>query len=1703
MATYDAFISYSHAKDKPIAAALQGVVQKLGKSWYRRRALGVFRDDTSLSATPHLWPTIERALDDCRYFILLASPEAAASKWVNKEVVHWLEHNSIDTLLIGLTYGTLRWDESASDFAAGDHHPLPPALKGKFPAEPKWIDLTAYRDGADPRDERFSELAADFAAAIRGMPKEDLLSQELRQQRRALRHAWSAAAALLILLAVAAAAAKIAVDKERFAREQEQIAQEQRAVAEKNEERARQQRDQALLAQSRFLADQARQQTASGNATGGMLLALDGLRDESGSDEISRTRPYAVEAERSLYEGLIARHELTVLQSTAIAAAAFSNNGRRVLTAGRDGIAGLWDVRSGRPLALLPAHTKFMNGAAFSANERRILTWSSDEGSARVWDARIWDARNRDARTPSPLASIELKDRPRLVELTPDGQRVVTAGFLTGQVYDAQSGAELCVLRGHKEAEEIKFGPSDLPGQLGAQIKQLNRESITGAILTSDGHRLLTIARDKTARVWDLASCRQLLLFAAHKAEVWNARISADGKRVATTSRAPPRPGEIGAASLRFNEVRVWELATGKELALVTIEAHGFHHLALSPDGSFLVTAGSSSLELWEVASGQRIATQPSRSLDQVIYSRDGSRLLVASDDGYLRLFDGKILKPIASYGKHGPGVIYTAAFSPDQTQLLSVGSEGSARIWSLGPLADGERTLIAQLPEWETPGGLGRQPGMLMHQTFSPDSKLIAASGTDRTVRVWSSATGKLVRELRENGQNALVTFSPDGRRLATSGGERFVKIWDVATGREALRLESKSGNFVRLAFHPNGRMIAAGMADSSITIWDALRGVQVTVLRGHKDRVYSMSFSPNGEEILTSAFDGTIRIWNQRGERTTLKGHDGYIYETAYSPDGKYIVSRGADQSFRIWDAAGAKELAAVKHRNTSLGDRFDIANAFVISGDSGYLAMLFGTDVVIWSLAELKEVALLRAPLPMSFRAVAFGADASRLIMHSASFNANAIQFWDWKLQQFVSAAAGPPVLSGLSGLLPSPDRKLLAVLGNQGTSIQLLPIFASTQALLDHGKATVPRCLTGADQEESFARGSLGQWCFERVIWPATRGRLGVNMSSLTDEIAAALGSAKTAAVIVTTVQAAGAAEAAGIKPGDVILAIDGAPAGDPANVAQLIARTAAGQEIALTIWRKGEKSDIKARPRDILLTPDERRAEVMAPIATGLPEQAPPAQIIAALAAAERARDVLDDLLADDPGNGGLRHDLAGVYDRIATAHRLTRNADEFVAAQRQALALRQQLADDNPGDGERQRELAANHEAIAVALTALQRRDEALGTFAKALEIRRRLANEQKDNAQRQEELAVVLERTGDLLRAGWRAEALARYEEARILRETLTAGGTGDDGKRQRELVSVLNKLGDLLAEEKRNVEALAIYRKALALRLALAEAAPDNAQRKWDVSVNQFAIGDLLAREKHYDEALASLRECLAIREPLAAAQPNNVAWQRGLAAVHGKLGDVLKAQKQLTEAIAAYRKAVELREKIARGEPENLTYRRDLSLAFDDLADALEDDGKLEQSLEAFRKSLAIGRTLVGREPDNRQWAREVAVTLRNIGRVLTTLRKLSDALIAYRESLAIVSRLIDRYGGTAQWQGDRQRAITGIGGLAYYMVLSGSFAPALAAADEAIKLAPDQTWLYTNRAHALMLLGRTEEARAVYLAHRGKPKVQGDK
>jgi tetratricopeptide (TPR) repeat protein len=121
----------------------------------------------------------------------------------------------------------------------------------------------------------------------------------------------------------------------------------------------------------------------------------------------------------------------------------------------------------------------------------------------------------------------------------------------------------------------------------------------------------------------------------------------------------------------------------------------------------------------------------------------------------------------------------------------------------------------------------------------------------------------------------------------------------------------------------------------------------------------------------------------------------------------------------------------------------------------------------------------------------------------------------------------------------------------------------------------------------------------------------------------------------------------------------------------------------------------------------------------------------------------------------------------------------------------------------------------------------------------------------------------------------------------------------------------------------------------------------------------------------------------------------------------------------------------------------------------------------------------------------------------LTYRNLGRVLTAKHEFAEAVRAYRDSLAITSRLIERYGSTEQWQEDRRRAISSLGGLSYKLVKASEFAMALQVAEQAIDLAPDLTWLHSNRAHAPMFLQRVDDARAVYLAFRGRQKAEGER
>ena len=113
---YNAFMSYSHAADTKLAAAIQSALRRFAKPWYRFRILRIFRDKTNLAASPALWTSIQHALENSEYFLFLASPQSADSTWVQREIDWWPQNRSAAQLIILLTGGRLLWDRSKQDF---------------------------------------------------------------------------------------------------------------------------------------------------------------------------------------------------------------------------------------------------------------------------------------------------------------------------------------------------------------------------------------------------------------------------------------------------------------------------------------------------------------------------------------------------------------------------------------------------------------------------------------------------------------------------------------------------------------------------------------------------------------------------------------------------------------------------------------------------------------------------------------------------------------------------------------------------------------------------------------------------------------------------------------------------------------------------------------------------------------------------------------------------------------------------------------------------------------------------------------------------------------------------------------------------------------------------------------------------------------------------------------------------------------------------------------------------------------------------------------------------------------------------------------------------------------------------------------------------------------------------------------------------
>ena len=390
---YDGFISYSHAADDLLAPRLQAGLQRFAKPWWKRRALRVFRDEASLAANPHLWSSITDALDRSAWFVLLLSPEAADSVWVNREVEYWLEHKDPNRVIPVVTDGDFGWAESDVTGNAA-----PPALSGVFSDEPRWVDLRFARteEQLDLRNASFRAAVADVASAIRGIPKDELESEEVRQHRKTRRTALGAGLALVVLTVAAIGAALLAVDRsneadaQRLAAEQSaaeadvqrQVAEQQTAVAE--EQTAVAERQTAVAEQETARAEQlafdAHSDALAASAIAqldanpelALLLAVEALQREPQPLALSATHQ-ALQRHRTMFQIEIAPG--VAIRGVSGAVGGMSPGGDRIAVTGQGQDLEVWEIGGDQPIWTVhyPGESTVVLSARFTADGASVV----------------------------------------------------------------------------------------------------------------------------------------------------------------------------------------------------------------------------------------------------------------------------------------------------------------------------------------------------------------------------------------------------------------------------------------------------------------------------------------------------------------------------------------------------------------------------------------------------------------------------------------------------------------------------------------------------------------------------------------------------------------------------------------------------------------------------------------------------------------------------------------------------------------------------------------------------------------------------------------------------------------------------------------------------------------------------------------------------------------------------------------------------------------------------------------------------------------------------------------------------------------------------------------------------------------------------------------------------------------------------------
>jgi WD40 repeat protein len=488
---------------------------------------------------------------------------------------------------------------------------------------------------------------------------------------------------------------------------------------------------------------------------------------------------------------------------------------------------------------------------------------------------------------------------------------------------------------------------------------------VSALSFSGDRTRLATAGADGKARVWDLATRKELQGFL-------------HGRAVHGVAFHPAVANQVVSAGAD-RRVDVHTI-TAARLVVAGTPVHG---LAVSPNSQHVLTAGEDGqVKLWNTSNGNNDRTCPGggKPVAAVAVSRTSQLIAAGGADGKVRVYgynDVKLLVTLTA-----PAAVRGLAFSPNNQALVAACADGTLQTWNVA--YNPGQPLSAEFGKSIQAYRHGKEAAALAF----PTAGAVFYSAGEGGPRAWKLASEAPVRTLNYPNSVNAVAFGPRGARLATGSSDGRLRIIDVAKGtilRDVVghKVMNRTAIYC-LAWSPDGKQVVTGGHDQTLKLWDAASGNLVrefraynekTFPKGHQDSVLSVVFTPDGKQVLSAGMDKTIKVWNiadgsvvRELSNPALKAapggpapaHPGWVYALRLTADGKRLLSAGSAPRLRgylaLWDVASGKMLSG---REMNVGTVFALA----VSPDGTKVAL--GTGGSVRAETDLNLGVVLKMP------------------------------------------------------------------------------------------------------------------------------------------------------------------------------------------------------------------------------------------------------------------------------------------------------------------------------------------------------------------------------------------------------------------------------------------------------------------------------------------------------------------------------------------------------------------------------------------------------------------------------------------------------------------------------------------------------------------------------------------------------------------